>query len=876
MVAATGGVTRAVGLPRSRSGADRGSTGPPLKRELRKALSHHRAGRPQDAAALCWRILDEQPDHPDALYLLATIAHRIGNPAAALALIDKAVRLAPARARYHNDRGAILQRQGSIEEAVAAFDDAIAIQPEHADAHTNRGVGLLRLERAEEAIAAHDEALRIRPDHAVAHLNRGAALRRLGRLTEAIAAYDQALRLRPDFAQAHNNRASALQDQGRLDEARAAYQAALGVEPNYGVAHSNYLFCLNFDPAEDAAALAAPHRAWGERHGRHPDAFTAYANLPDPDRPLCVGLVSSDFGRHPVGYFLEPLLTATRPGRLRFVCYSGRLRDDDLTLRLKASAFAWRSTLGVADAALAETVRADRIDILVDLVGHTAANRLGCFALRPAPVHVHWAGYCHSVAPMDASLWDPVQVPKGDERWFAEPVVRLPDIRWCYGPPEYAPEVAEPPVLRQGYVTFGSFNNLAKVNQGVLDLWARVLEAAPGARLLLSWPTLADAREAERLGSRLSARGIAPERLELRRGASAHAGVLAEYAAVDIALDPFPFSGCLTTFEALWMGVPVVTLPRTRPASRQSQAFLAALGRNEWIASDPDDYIRIAAALASDPGRLAAVRRGQRARMAASPVCDGPRFARHFEAALRALWRGWCARPAGPAANDARGRRDHANAGQLGKSRRRRAALLAGCFALWALLPAVAPAEERRPVRSLLEMRRDKVVVQSWDLSCGAAALATLLNYQHGDPVTEREVAKGLIGREEYLKDPSLVRVRHGFSLLDLKRYVDSRGYQGIGYGRLTLEDLIEHAPIMVPLRLRGYNHFVVFRGARGNRVLLADPAFGNRTMLVDQFEDAWLEFPKFGKVGFVVAAPDGSMPPNQLAPRPGDFVALF
>jgi uncharacterized protein len=208
--------------------------------------------------------------------------------------------------------------------------------------------------------------------------------------------------------------------------------------------------------------------------------------------------------------------------------------------------------------------------------------------------------------------------------------------------------------------------------------------------------------------------------------------------------------------------------------------------------------------------------------------------------------------------------------------RRRRAAVVAAWFALAALLPSAAPADEQRPVRSLLEMRRDKVVVQKWDLSCGAAALATLLNYQYGDLVTEREIAKGLIGRKDYLENPSLVRVRHGFSLLDLKRYVDGRGYRGSGYGRLTLNDLIDRAPIMVPLSLHGYNHFVVFRGARGNRVLIADPAFGNRTMLVERFEDAWIEFPKFGKVGFVVAAPDGSAPRNQLAPRPGDFLALY
>jgi predicted double-glycine peptidase len=210
-----------------------------------------------------------------------------------------------------------------------------------------------------------------------------------------------------------------------------------------------------------------------------------------------------------------------------------------------------------------------------------------------------------------------------------------------------------------------------------------------------------------------------------------------------------------------------------------------------------------------------------------------------------------------------------------GRPVRNSAAVIGCCLTLATTLPSPSMAAGRGPVKSLLEMRQDRVVVQQWDLSCGAAALATLLNYQHGDPVSEREIAKGLIQREEYLAEPLLVRARHGFSLLDLKRYVDVRGYRGIGYGQLTLEDLIEQAPVMVPINTHGYNHFVVFRGALGNRVLLADPAFGNRTMLTAKFERAWLEYPKFGKVGFVVARADDAPPPNRLAPVPSDFVFL-
>jgi predicted double-glycine peptidase len=192
-----------------------------------------------------------------------------------------------------------------------------------------------------------------------------------------------------------------------------------------------------------------------------------------------------------------------------------------------------------------------------------------------------------------------------------------------------------------------------------------------------------------------------------------------------------------------------------------------------------------------------------------------------------------------------------------------------------ALLLTASPGLGAQPVRSLLEIRQERVVVQEWDLSCGAAALATVLNYQHDDPVSEREIALGLMHRTEYLEDPTLVLQRLGFSLLDLKRYVEGRGYAGIGYGQLELTDLIERAPVIVPVNLNGYNHFVVLRGMRGNRILVADPAWGNRTLTLDEFEDAWLTYPEFGRVGFVVAQKDGTLPSNRLAPRPDDFVFL-
>jgi protein O-GlcNAc transferase len=852
---------------------------------LDAAAAALRSGQLDVADKLCRKLLEIEPDLAAAHLMWGFILQQTGRSTEALAAFDQAARIKPDDVAAHFNRGVILESQGRLEQALAAYDQAVRLKPDFARAHFGRGIVLRRRGRLDEALEAYERVLQINPDDHRAHIDRGAVLRQQGRLEEALAAYDQALRIEPNDAWAHNNRANALALQGRFGEAAAAYEEAVRLAPDFVEADSNRLFCLTYDPAQDDASLLAAHRAWGERHGHPGDAHGAHGNAPDPAKTLRVGLVSADLGRHPVGYLVEPLLAAADPAELQIVCYSDRRIEDDLTERLKAKASGWRSTWGVADATLADTIRADGIDILFDLAGHTLGNRMRLFALKPAPVQVSWIGYPYTTGSpaIDYTLMDEVVVPPGDERWFVERVVRLPDTRFCYAPPDYAPAPTPPPAVERGFITFGSFNNLLKVTPSVLRLWARVLDAVPGGRLLLKWATLAEPETAAHYRRLIADLGIDPTRVELR-AASPHRAMLAEYADVDIALDPLPYSGGVTSLEALWQGVPVVTLPQSRPVSRQSQAYLTALDRTEWIAKDPDDYVRIAAGLASDLDRLTALRRDQRARMAASPLCDAPRFARNFEAALRRMWRRWCEGQSGTITQGDRSMDTDAPVRRTGcfdaaaataRSLRSHVAAIACFLALAGSLPSPSLADGRAPVTSLLEIRQERVVIQDWDLSCGAAALATLLNYQHGDPVTEREIAESLISRQEYIANPLLVRARHGFSLLDLKRYVDERGYEATGYGNLTLEDLVEQAPIMVPVNFLGYNHFVVFRGMRGNRVLLADPAFGNRTMLAQKFEAAWLDYAEFGKVGFVVASADRSAAPNRLAPRPRDFVFL-
>ena len=604
----------------------------------------HEFGRLEDALTACEESLRIQPNNADAHNNHGNVLTTLGRPDEALSAYDEAVRIRPEFAAAHSNRGGVLNSLERPIEALAAYDEALRRNPSLATAHNNRGGVLKQLGRTDDASAAFGEALRVDPNHTCARYNRGLIFQEQGRIRDAMAAYVETLRIDPGFVEAHNNRGIVFKNQGRFDRSLEAFRQAMRVMPDFAEAQSNYLFTLNYDPAQDDDAVAAAHHEWGRRHNSPDRAFTTHANSPDPEKTLRVGLVSADLGRHPTGYFLDGVLAAIDPAKVRFICYDIRPREDDLAERLRSQAHTWRSSEGLSDEELAELIRTDEIDILVDLSGHTGSNRLTCFALKPAPVQVTWLGSCHTtgVPAIDYIVMDPVYVPDGGEGWFTETVVRLPDIRWCYSPPGYAPEVIDPPALRRGFVTFGSFNNLTKLNSGVVDLWARLLEAVPAARLLLSWKSLANDEERSRFAAYLAAHGIPLDRIDLTPGADSHAGVLGEYADVDIALDPFPFSGCLTTCEALWMGVPVVTLPMRRPVSRQTLGFLDVIGRTEWAARDAEDYIRIAAQLAGDAEHLTALRRGQRDRMAASSACDAPRFTRNLEAALRQMWYDWC------------------------------------------------------------------------------------------------------------------------------------------------------------------------------------------------------------------------------------------
>ncbi len=590
------------------------------------------------------------PTDPEAHSNLGNMYKALGRFEEAAASHQQAIQLKPDHALAHYNLGIVLRDLGRPADAVVSFRQAIKLKPDFTDAYFNLGIALTDLDRFEEAAASYRQALALQPKFLGAHCNLGIVLKDMGRYDEAVAAFQRLLELKPDDAAAHNNLGNLLKDLGRLDEAAAHCREALKLKPDYNEATSNLLFALNYVAGQQPDVLLNEAKAYGERVARGVQPYTSWPNTRDAARPLRVGLVSGDLNQHPVGFFMEGVLKALSAqdgaraaGRLSLHAYATQARRDALTERLQACCDSWCVAAGLSDQALAERIRADGIDILVDLSGHTAYNRLPMFALKPAPVQVSWLGYFATtgVAAIDYLLADPWTVPPAHEAHFTEQIWRLPDTRMCFTPPDAAVPMADLPASRQGHITFGCFNNITKLNDEVVALWARVLKTVEGSRLMLKAKQLDEASVKQGLLRRFEAQGIDPQRLTLA-GRSPRAEYLAAYGEVDIGLDPFPFTGGTTSAESLWMGVPVLTLDGDRLVSRQGVGLMMNAGLADWVARDADDYVAKAVAHAADVPALAALRAGLRQQALASPVFDGERFARHLEAALRGMWLKWC------------------------------------------------------------------------------------------------------------------------------------------------------------------------------------------------------------------------------------------
>ena len=614
---------------------------------FQRGISFHALGKFDDAVSSYQSAL-KIDSNVSAIYCnLGTAFRELERIDDAIFHYGRAIEISPTFVEAHFNLGSALQRIGQLGRAVTCYLNVLGFASDHFDAHVNLGISYRELGRLEDALAIFHKAISLEPKNIAGHLHFGITLATLGRYGSAIEIYQRALEIDPENADVHVSLGNVYKDLGRFEDAFSSIRRALQISPASALAHNNFLFIQNYVGQQPAERLLADAQRFGAMVARLAQPFKHHPNPADSQRALRVGLVSGDLRNHPVGYFLSDVLTALHAqasGEIEIYAYPTVPSDDETSKHLRTCCRSWCLTVGLSDEALARRIKDDRVDILVDLSGHTAHNRLPVFAWKPAPIQMSWLGYCATtgVSEIDYYIADAVALPPALESQFVETIWRLPESYLCLSRPPSETPVSSLPALITGEITFGSFNNLTKMTEETVRLWARVLKAIPGSKLFLKSKHLDDEDVLRATMTRYADHGIGAHRLILEGHIDERSGHLAAYNRVDIALDPFPYNGVTTTAEALWMGVPVLTLAGRRFLERQGMSLLTNAGLPDWIAGDPDDYVARAVAHASNLHSLARLRAGLRQEVLASPVFDATRFARNFEHALWDMWKIWC------------------------------------------------------------------------------------------------------------------------------------------------------------------------------------------------------------------------------------------
>lgn len=609
---------------------------------LEQAISLHRAGQLLDAERVYRLLLLTDPASSRITHLLGSLLSQRGRHEEGIELLRQSIASDPLNTSAWGNLGGALSLCGYHKEVVAALREAIRLSPALPEAWNNLGVALEATGQFDEARAAYQKAIAIKSAYAEAHNHLGNAFRALGRLDEAAVSHHAAVQINPDYASACSNLAAALGDLGRLPD--AIHWLRHNVERHSAVPsrHSDLLQILLHDPAQSPEKLLAETLRWSERHGKLPKGLVRdHDNEPSLHRRLRVGYVSCDLRDHPVGRFIAPVLTSHARDGFEVFCYADVRPPDEMTAHLRQSCDQWRDITGIPDAEVAAMVRADQVDILVDLAGHMGRNRLPLFAYEAAPVQIAYLGYpaTTGLTAIGYRITDAVADPPGmTEQWHTEQLLRLPRCAWCYRPIRPSLPLAPSPVASRGYITFGALNRMVKVTPEIIRLWSRIMSATPGSRLLISAGM--DPYSDQSVRPYFERNGIDPDRLDVvgRREHSRYLQLLGE---IDIALDTFPYHGTTTTCDALWSGVPVVSLAGRTHASRVSLSLLLAVGLGDLVAEAPDTYVFIATALAHDRDHLLELRESLRDRMRSSSLGDAPGLTRALEQAYRTAWSNW-------------------------------------------------------------------------------------------------------------------------------------------------------------------------------------------------------------------------------------------
>jgi len=600
-------------------------------------------GKLSEAIASYRKALSINPNLAEVHYNLGDALQEQGNQEEAVASYQQAIRLKPDYAEAYNNLANVFKKQGRHDDAITAYLQAISIKPDYAEAHNNLGDTYYVQGRLDEAIALCRQALQLKPDFPEACNSLGNVLRERGHLDEALACGRQAIQLKPDFAEAYNNLGNTLQAQGRLEEAIACYRQAISGKRDSASAFSNLLYTMQYMSTVTPAEVFSEHQSYAEHYETPLKAhWQPHPNSRDPGRRLRIGYVSADFYNHAVAFFIEPILANHDKSQVEIYCYYNHTKHDAHTEQIASYADHWLNCAMMSDEQLAERIRADGIDILIDLSGHTGYNRLPVFARKPAPIQATWIGYAGStgLTAMDYRITNEEMDPPGlTERYHSETLLRLPDTGVTYRPEPGCPPVNPLPALATDEFIFASLNNLIKINPSVVNLWARILGALPHARLMLG--NVTDSGVQQRMIEQFSQAGVSADRLILLPRMS-FSDYLAQHHRIDLALDPFPYNGGTTTMHSLWMGVPVLTLAGEHMVSRCAVPLLSRVDLGDFITHSEEEYFQRALRFAQDLPGLDRIRQSIRPRMSASG-CEPQTVTRHVEAAYREMWRKWCA-----------------------------------------------------------------------------------------------------------------------------------------------------------------------------------------------------------------------------------------
>lgn len=601
-----------------------------------KAQKLREQGHLREARTLFEELIVCVPDEPQLQYELGMLCMELSDNPAAYSHFRELVRIQPAFLEGQMLLGMICAELGRLDDAIEHLQQVVNVCPDLSEVHHRLGQVFAEKRCFDEAYKQYQEVLRITPEHTGVLCSIGVLLTTTGQIAEARKVLLDALAREPESVNIINNlgRICAV---GRADDSLQWYRRGLEIEPENPSLASNYLYGLNYVPGLAPEFIAEQYRTVTPRCYRPRTGWHRPAHKVAVSKLLRIGYLSADLYGHSVAFFLEPILCNHDRSRFEIYCYANRTMEDETTLRLKALSNHWRVVYGLSDELAAEMITADEIDILVDLSGHTAGNRLGVCAYRPASVQISWIGHPNTTGlpQMDYYLTDDWCDPAGmTDHLYRERLYRLPRIFSCYAPPVAYPPVAPPPVAANGTITFGCFNSVAKINEPLISWWAEMLKAVPGSSLLIKGPKLDDRETREELLLLFARQGIGRDRLLIHGLTATRQEHLGLYASVDIALDTFPYHGTTTTCEALLMGVPVVTLAGTTHVSRVGVSLLHAVGLDDLIAATAQEYIAKTVALAGDPHRLTFLRENLRAQMARSPLMDAQGVTQEVEEAF--------------------------------------------------------------------------------------------------------------------------------------------------------------------------------------------------------------------------------------------------